>query len=152
MGRGTRVLQHCFLKLWVVNSGEIGQYWHIFAPPPPSPFESEAIYNAFFPFYCSNIDFHPNDFVLALKLRLEPTWNWPFEKNSSYEIILCYGHKFRLKRCFIPGHYSALARLINLLRRAGKLDECSKYIEQVGREFSVVYVVFLQCSSCHSSV
>lgn len=29
-----------------------------------------------------------------------------------------------------PGHYSALARLINLLRRAGKLDECSKYLEQ----------------------
>ncbi|CAH3021819.1 unnamed protein product [Porites evermanni] len=29
-----------------------------------------------------------------------------------------------------PGHFSALARLINLLRRAGKLDECSKYLEQ----------------------
>ena len=28
-------------------------------------------------------------------------------------------------------HYSALARLINLLRRAGKLDDCSKYLEQV---------------------
>ncbi|CAH3123731.1 unnamed protein product [Pocillopora meandrina] len=29
-----------------------------------------------------------------------------------------------------PDHYSALARLINLLRRAGKLDDCSKYLEQ----------------------
>ncbi|XP_020631172.1 tetratricopeptide repeat protein 21B-like [Orbicella faveolata] len=29
-----------------------------------------------------------------------------------------------------PDHYSALARLINLLRRAGKLEECSKYLEQ----------------------
>ena len=38
----------------------------------------------------------------------------------------------------ISGHYSALARLINLLRRAGKLDECSKYIEQVCREFPVI--------------
>ena len=38
--------------------------------------------------------------------------------------------------CFvISGHYSALARLINLLRRAGTLDECSKYIEQVGGTF-----------------
>ena len=35
----------------------------------------------------------------------------------------------------ITGHFSALARLINLLRRAGKLDECSKYLEQVGLEF-----------------
>ena len=32
----------------------------------------------------------------------------------------------------IIGHFSALARLINLLRRAGKLDECSNYLEQVG--------------------
>ena len=35
----------------------------------------------------------------------------------------------------ITGHFSALARLINLLRRAGKLDECSKYLEQVGLVF-----------------
>ena len=35
----------------------------------------------------------------------------------------------------ITGHFSALARLINLLRRAGKLDECSKYLEQVGLAF-----------------
>ena len=38
----------------------------------------------------------------------------------------------------ILGHYSALARLINLLRRAGKLDECSKYLDQVGGEFPVI--------------
>lgn len=37
----------------------------------------------------------------------------------------------------ITGHFSALARLINLLRRAGKLDECSKYLEQVGLVFVV---------------
>lgn len=36
-------------------------------------------------------------------------------------------------------HYSALARLINLLRRAGKLDDCSKYLEQVS--FSVILVL-----------
>ena len=39
----------------------------------------------------------------------------------------------------ITGHFSALARLINLLRRAGKLDECSKYLEQV----SLVFVMTL---------
>ena len=37
----------------------------------------------------------------------------------------------------IIGHFSALARLINLLRRAGKLDECSNYLEQVGLVFVV---------------
>ena len=36
-------------------------------------------------------------------------------------------------------HYSALARLINLLRRAGKLDDCSKYLEQVS--VSVILVL-----------
>ena len=40
----------------------------------------------------------------------------------------------------ISDHYSALARLINLLRRAGKLDECSKYLEQVCVQFFMQFL------------
>ena len=50
-------------------------------------------------------------------------------------MILFYYCLFFVIIVIITGHFSALARLINLLRRAGKLDECSKYLEQVGLVF-----------------
>ena len=57
---------------------------------------------------------------------------------SNFDVtILFFILVFFVVIIIITGHFSALARLINLLRRAGKLDECSKYLEQVGLVFVV---------------
>lgn len=42
-------------------------------------------------------------------------------------------------------HYTALARLIELLRRAGKLEECPKYLEQVQK--SIISKIILYPSA-----
>jgi len=46
---------------------------------------------------------------------------------------------------FMIEHYTALARLIELLRRAGKLEECPKYLEQVQK--SIISKIILYPSA-----
>ena len=56
---------------------------------------------------------------------------------TALQIGNCFPNLLSKIASLISDHYSALARLINLLRRAGKLDECSKYLEQVCVQFFI---------------